>query len=107
MGKQFNLSVTNRMPGIPYLQNFIGGEFVEPSNLEYIDSLNPATGRLLCKVPNSNLADVEAAVQSGLDAAEKWGRVARAERSRLMHRLADLIERDMKGLGKPNEHAIY
>lgn len=95
------------MPSVPYLQNFIGGEFVEPSNLEYIDSLNPATGRLLCKVPNSSSADVEVAVQSGLKATEKWSHETRAERSRLMHRLADLIERDVKELGKPDGRAAY
>lgn len=88
------------MPDILYLQNFIAGKFVGPSNFEYIDSLNPATGKLLCKVPNSGPEDASAAVQSGLKATGPWGRTTRAERSRLMHRLADLIERDVKDLGK-------
>lgn len=88
------------MPDILYLQNFISGEFVGPAKLEYLDSLNPATGQLLCKVPDSGAADVSAAVQAGLGATEAWGRTTRAERSRLMHRLADLIERDTRALGR-------
>ncbi|KAI9278822.1 aldehyde dehydrogenase domain-containing protein [Phascolomyces articulosus] len=72
---------------------FINNEFVAGENT--IDTTNPATGKLLATVQAAEAKQVDMAV----DAAEKafhhgWKSSHPRERSRLLNKLADLIERD-------------
>jgi len=46
------------------IQNFINGVYVAPANGQYLDNFNPATGELSGKIPDSDVADIEAAVQA-------------------------------------------
>ena len=39
--------------------NFIGGTWVPPVSGRYFDNISPVDGRLLCRVPRSDIADVE------------------------------------------------
>ena len=43
-----------------YLSNYIGGSFVEHSSQEWMDVLEPATGRLYGKVPLSDSGTINA-----------------------------------------------
>ncbi len=52
--------------------------------------IEPATGATLAEITLASRADVDAAVAAALDG--KWGRVGAADRSALLHRLADAIE---------------
>jgi len=80
------------------LQNFIGGRFVAPESGAYLDDLEPATGELLARIPDSNAADVDAAVQAAKRAFPAWSKTPAEERSRLLLKLADLIERNLDEL---------
>lgn len=72
--------------------NYINGDLVPPVNGEYLDNVEPATGRVYSRVPDSGEADVEKAAQAAGDAFESWSRTPAEERSRVLLRIAGLIE---------------
>lgn len=80
------------------IRNFIGGEFVEPKAGNYLDNIEPATGKPYSEVADSDPRDVEAAVAAADEAFPAWSHTAAAERSRILLRIADLIERDVEKL---------
>ncbi len=70
----------------------IGGRWLVATSGETFDTLNPATGEPLCRVASGDAADVEAAVAAAQAAFEPWAAMMPAQRERLLHRLADLME---------------
>jgi len=78
----------------------IGAERRAAMSGETFASLNPATGEHLAEVARGGAADVELAVQRAREAFESpaWRKMSVMERSRLLNRLADLIERDAQEL---------
>jgi aldehyde dehydrogenase (NAD+) len=62
--------------------------------------INPATGEQLLHVAHASTDDVESAVQAARRAfTTTWGNnVMAAERGAVLHRLADLMERDTERL---------
>jgi aldehyde dehydrogenase (NAD+) len=56
-------------------------------------SINPANGQVVAEVAEGDAADVDRAVRAARDAFEgPWRRVTPAERSRLIERVAELVE---------------
>lgn len=51
------------------LENFINGKFVPCKN--HIDSYDPSTGKVYCKVPDSDQEEVDMAVKAARDAFER------------------------------------
>ncbi|HUP59885.1 MAG TPA: aldehyde dehydrogenase [Thermoanaerobaculia bacterium] len=82
------------------LANFIGGAFVPPASGAYFDDLNPATTEVIAQVPDSDRADVDAAVVAAKSAFPAWSRTPAADRSALLLKLADLIERNLDELAR-------
>jgi aminomuconate-semialdehyde/2-hydroxymuconate-6-semialdehyde dehydrogenase len=82
------------------IQNFINGEFVEPLSGKYLDNVDPATGKSYSQVADSDARDVEAAVAAAEKAFVDWSKTSVAERSRVLLRIADLIERDLEKLAR-------
>ncbi|XP_043080453.1 2-aminomuconic semialdehyde dehydrogenase [Puntigrus tetrazona] len=72
------------------LENYIGGKCVPCSKL--IDSFNPSTGEVYCKVPDSGPEEVDTAVRAAKEAFPDWSAKSPAERSKVLNKLADLIE---------------
>jgi phenylacetaldehyde dehydrogenase len=72
----------------------IGGEWVDAADGRTIDSLDPATGRILGSVPAGDRADVDRAVAAARRAFNdaSWKRIGPSQRGQLVWRLADLIE---------------
>ena len=56
--------------------------------------LNPRNGETIAEVPEASPAQVDDAVAAAADAFDRWSRTTPAERSLMLLRLADLIERD-------------
>src|SRR4051812_41303868 len=81
---------------MPQIRNFIDGKFVEPVGGKYLDNIEPATGRVYSQVPDSDLRDVELAVAAAEKAFPDWSHTSGADRSRILLRIADLIERDLE-----------
>ncbi|XP_072189265.1 2-aminomuconic semialdehyde dehydrogenase isoform X3 [Excalfactoria chinensis] len=80
------------------LENFIAGKFVPCSS--YIDSYNPSTGDVYCRVPDSGKEEVEAAVKAAKDAFPIWSSKSPLERSQILNKLADLIEHDLEAFAQ-------
>lgn len=77
-------------------QLFINNQFV-PGNGPSIDLLNPATEEVICSVHSADESDVNRAVKVAQDAYNNvWRRTAPAERTRLLNKLADLLDRDQE-----------
>ena len=78
------------------IRNFIDGRYSEPIGGAYLDNIEPATGKPYSKVPDSDARDVERAVAAAEKAFEKWSRTPAAERSKVLLRIADALERDLE-----------
>jgi len=82
------------------LGNFIGGQFVPPHSASYFDDINPATEEVIASIPDSDSQDIDDAVAAARDAFPAWSRTPAAERSRLLLKLADLIEANLEELAR-------
>ncbi|MGI9114172.1 MAG: aldehyde dehydrogenase [Chthoniobacterales bacterium] len=82
------------------IKNFIDGEVVEPITSQYLDNIEPATGKPYSQVPDSDGRDVEAAVAAAEKAFTDWSRTSAEKRSRILLRIAELIERDLEKLAR-------
>jgi aldehyde dehydrogenase (NAD+) len=71
----------------------IDGKFVEAVSGKTFETINPATGEVLASVAEADREDIDRAVKAARRAFHgAWAKVKPAERARLLHRLADLIE---------------
>jgi len=73
----------------------IGGERVPAADGRTFDTLDPSRGEVIAQIAHAGAQDVDAAVRAAAAAFEqggKWRRAPAAERSRLLMRLADLVE---------------
>ncbi len=61
-------------------RNYIGGQFSEPSAAQ-IDVLNPATGAIVGRVPESTAQEVDAAVRAARAAQSSWEQLPAIERA--------------------------
>ena len=82
------------------IRNFIDGQFVEPTGGKFLDNIEPATGKSYSQVPDSDARDVELAVAAANKAFPGWSNTPAADRSRILLRIADLIERDLDKLAR-------
>ncbi len=82
------------------LANSIDGAFVGPATGEWIDVYEPATGKVYAQAPASDARDIDLAVAAATRAFPAWAATPANERSRLMLRLADLIDRDCESLAR-------
>ncbi|RAP74765.1 aldehyde dehydrogenase family protein [Paenibacillus montanisoli] len=73
---------------------FINGEFVPSASEKTFITYNPATGQPLATLYEADAEDVDRAVRAARFAFDHgpWSKLAAAERSRLIYKLADLIE---------------
>ncbi|XP_023086451.1 2-aminomuconic semialdehyde dehydrogenase isoform X1 [Piliocolobus tephrosceles] len=76
------------------LENFIDGKFSPCSS--YIDSYDPSTGEVYCRVPNSGKDEIEAAVKAAREAFPGWSSRSPQERSRVLNQVADLLEQSLE-----------
>ncbi|XP_025238866.1 aldehyde dehydrogenase family 8 member A1 isoform X2 [Theropithecus gelada] len=76
------------------LENFIDGKFLPCSS--YIDSYDPSTGEVYCRVPNSGKDEIEAAVKAAREAFPGWSSRSPQERSRVLNQVADLLEQSLE-----------
>jgi malonate-semialdehyde dehydrogenase (acetylating) / methylmalonate-semialdehyde dehydrogenase len=84
----------------PDLQNYIQGGWRRSTTQEYVDVTNPATAEVLARTPLSTAADVDAAVQSAVDAFPAWRRTPPGERVQYLFKLKNLLEEHLGGLAR-------
>jgi aminomuconate-semialdehyde/2-hydroxymuconate-6-semialdehyde dehydrogenase len=80
------------------IKNYINGELVAPISKQYLDNYNPAIGEVYSHVPDSDERDVAMAVAAAEKAFPKWSVTPAEERSRLLLRLAELIDQNLDKL---------
>jgi phenylacetaldehyde dehydrogenase len=82
-------------------QLLIGGQWVDAASGKSFDTYNPATGEVLAKVAEGGAADIDAAVKAARKALEgPWGKMSPAEREKVLHKLADLVEKHAEELAQ-------
>src|ERR1051326_836056 len=82
------------------LQNYINGELLEPVSKQYIDNYNPALGKVYSLIPDSDERDVQLAVDAASAAFPRWSVTPKEERSRIMMKIAALIDKNFDMLAK-------
>jgi aldehyde dehydrogenase len=75
--------------------NFIGGDWVAPTDGRYFDNISPVTGKPVCQVARSQAADVELALDAAHKAKDAWGRTSPTERSMLLNKIADRMQENL------------
>ncbi|MEY3278538.1 MAG: hypothetical protein RLZZ426_1024 [Actinomycetota bacterium] len=71
---------------------FIDGEFVDPLNEEFFETINPANEEHLALVANAGDADVDAAVRAAQRAFPKWSKLPGSERAKYLYRIARIMQ---------------
>jgi betaine-aldehyde dehydrogenase len=74
------------------LQNYIGGEFVDPAEGKTEEVVNPATGEAIAEAPLSTADDVDRAVAAAREAFDGWAATTPGQRALMLLKLADAIE---------------
>src|SRR5688572_6740247 len=84
---------------IPYhLENYIGGNLIGPLSGNFMENINPATGEVICHVPDSNEKDVDAAVSAAQKAFSGWSSTPPEQRFKLLNKIAELIDDHLEEL---------
>jgi aldehyde dehydrogenase (NAD+) len=72
---------------------FIGGEFVEPKDAGYFDTINPATEQSLAQVAMATDTDVDRAVEAARKAYDgAWSKMKGADRGKYIYRIARILQ---------------
>jgi betaine-aldehyde dehydrogenase len=74
------------------LQNFVGGEHVDPADGSLYDLINPATGEVFARAPMSGKEDVDRAFEAAEKAFEVWRDATPSQRQLALLKIADAIE---------------
>ncbi|XP_077084147.1 retinaldehyde dehydrogenase 3 [Siphateles boraxobius] len=107
-----------KIPEIKHTKIFINNEWHTSIKGKKFPTINPATGVKICDIEEADKADVDEAVKAARAAGQRgseWRRMDTSSRGRLLHRLADLLERERAVLatlesmdtGKPFLHAFF
>jgi aldehyde dehydrogenase (NAD+) len=112
--------MASSIPDVPIhcTKLFINNEFVDSVSGKTFPSIDPATGKVIAEVSEADAPDVDAAVKAAAEAFKRgsaWRSMPGSGRAALLHKLADLIERDklymadLEALdnGKPVKMALW
>ncbi|MFD1259394.1 aldehyde dehydrogenase family protein [Entomomonas asaccharolytica] len=75
-------------------QLLINGQWRDGASGKTFTSINPATGEQLAVLAEADQADVDLAVKSAWQAFTAWSKTSPAERSALLLKIADLLEKE-------------
>jgi malonate-semialdehyde dehydrogenase (acetylating)/methylmalonate-semialdehyde dehydrogenase len=81
------------------VKNYIGGEWVE-SEGETVDIVNPATCKVIAKVPISTREEVNTAIKAAKEAWPDWRRTPPLARARCLFRMKELMEERFEELSR-------
>ena len=93
--------------------NYINGSYVEPISGAWLDNHDPGKGVVYSQIANSNAQDIAMAYEAAKVAFPAWSNTTIEKRSRIMLKIASLIEDNLERLaeaeakdnGKPLSHA--
>jgi len=81
---------------------YIDGKWVDGAEGKSFKVLNPATEQVFAEVPEGSAEDAKSAIDAARDAFDKgrWPKLAPSERSLIIFRIADIMERNLKQLAR-------
>ena len=82
--------------------HFINGQYVEPIGKQWMDTINPYTGKAWAKIPQGCAKDVDRAVTAAKHAMTEgpFSKMTATERGKMMLRLADLVTQHAERLAE-------
>jgi aldehyde dehydrogenase (NAD+) len=108
---------TAKPPQVKDQPMLIGGKWLDSVSGKTFPTTNPATGATICQVAEGDKADIDLAVKAARKAFEEgpWSKMNARERGTLLHKLADLIEKNAEELaaletldnGKPLRDSLH
>lgn len=81
-----------------HYDNFIDGKFVPPVAGKYFDNVSPIDGKVFTKAARSDHVDIDRALDAAHRAFPSWSQTSVTERSNLLLRIADVIEKNLEHL---------
>lgn len=95
-------TVTENKVKIGPTKLLINNEWVESVSRQRFETINPATGEVICDVAEADAADVDKAVQAARNAFNggEWRKMSATRRGELLYKLADLIEHNIEELAR-------
>jgi len=81
------------------LKNYVGGEWKDSAGT-LRDVVNPATGEVIARVPDSTQEEVDEAVAIAREAFESWRHVSAVKRTRPFFHLKHLLEENKESLAR-------
>lgn len=85
---------------IPTTKMFVDGKFVESKTSEWIDVHDPATNKVVTRVPKCTKDELQAALESNKKAFKSWSNTSVLSRQQVMFKLQALIKQNMGELAK-------
>lgn len=83
-----------------HYEHFINGEWIAPASGEYFDNISPIDGKPFTQAARGNKADIELALDAAHAAFPSWSKTAAAERSRVLLKIADIMEENLDLLAR-------
>jgi lactaldehyde dehydrogenase/glycolaldehyde dehydrogenase len=83
-----------------HFENFINGKFAASRGSDRIEVRNPATGAVICTVPDSTQQDVELAIAAADNAQRSWEKEPAANRARYLKKLAHKIRQNIEPIAR-------
>ena len=80
--------------------NYINGTYCEPFSGDWLDNYNPSKGEVYSKIAYSSSEDVENAYEAAKEAFPSWSNTTIEERSRILLKIATLIEENLDSLAE-------
>ena len=84
--------------GLRQIHNYINGQLVKPQADNWLEDIDPATAEVYALVPDSDESDVQLAVAAAVKAFPAWSDTPIDERSRVLMRIANLIDERIEEL---------
>jgi aldehyde dehydrogenase (NAD+) len=78
--------------------HFINGEWLQPSEGAFFDSVDPATGEKIAAISQGSAADIDAAVQAARNALPKWQALTPHARAKFLYAMARAVQRHSRRL---------
>lgn len=89
-----NFITSHKFEQLEDTKNFINGQFLKSATNKYIDVPDPATNRIVTRVPETTPEELKAAVDAAKKAFPKWRNTTILHRQQVMFKLVALIRRD-------------
>ena len=87
------IALPRREKDVKTYQLFINGQYVDPANGEWFDSIDPYRGEPWARIPRGSAADVDRAVKAADEAMWRgpWSKMTASARGKAMRKLGDLV----------------